>query len=269
MREAVKCTAVVAAIILLCAPALAWSPESRARMTDEAVRFMPASLRLALESHRESLLRGVLTPMVGEDGPEHSPPWSGGSLDRQIESEAAALIELLGRRSSFREISERFGRVAHYVLDAGFPPAVSLDGPASHYGHFSEFCESRRERFPLVFYGHEDPDLDRGEFHAFALRTMRSAGSDNRLLASAYAMAGNPPNPAAFDDRSIPFAIGSLSYSRSINNVVRVWLAVWRQAGGDLGRTPYMKKKKKAVTEMTDGGHDGQPDTTSPGQRLR
>jgi hypothetical protein len=87
------------------------------------------------------------------------------------------------------------------------------------------------------------------------------------VLNGAYAAAGEPPKPAAFDDRSIPFAIGSLSYSHSINNVVRVWLAIWRIAGGDLGRTPYMKKK--AVTELTDGGHDGKPDTTSPDQRLR
>jgi hypothetical protein len=267
MREAVNSVAAVAALILFCGPAFAWSPESRGRMTDEAVRFMPASLRLALESHRESLLRGALAPMIEEDGPEHSPPWSGGSLERQIELEAAALIELLGRQASFHEISERFGRVAHFVLDAGFPPGVTLDGGAKHYGHFSDFCESRRERFPLVFYGHEDPDLDKGDFRTFALRTMRSAGRENRILAAAYAAAGEPPKPAAFDDRSIPFAIGSLSYSHSINNVVRVWLAIWRIAGGDLGRTPYMKKK--AVTELTDGGHDGKPDTTSPDQRLR
>ena len=54
-------------------------------MADEAVRFMPASLRLALEKHRESLLRGLLEPMVHEDGPAHQPPWSGGTLDRQLE----------------------------------------------------------------------------------------------------------------------------------------------------------------------------------------
>jgi hypothetical protein len=267
MREVVKWLAAAAALLLVQSPAAAWSPESRARMTDEAVRFMPASLRLALETHRESLLRGSLAPMIEEDDPEHAPPWSGGSLDRRIELEANGLIELLSRQASFSEVAERFGRVAHYVLDAGFPPGVSLDGAAKHYSHFSGFCESRRERFPLVFYGHEDTDLDRGDFHAFALKVMRSAGGDDRTLAEAYAAAGEPPNPAAFDDRSIPFAIGSLSYSRSINNVVRVWLAIWRQAGGDLGRTPYMKKK--AVTAMTDGGHDGEADTTSSGQRLR
>ena len=47
--------------------------------------------------------------------------------------------------------------------------------------------------------------------------------------------------PSAFDDRSVPFAIGSLSYSRTVTYIVRAWLAAWDGAHGDLGRTPYMR----------------------------
>ena len=35
---------------------------------------------------------------------------------------------------------------------------------------------------------------------------------------------------------------GSLAYSRTVTLVVRAWLAAWRQAGGDVGRTPYLEK---------------------------
>ena len=37
----------------------------------------------------------------------------------------------------------------------------------------------------------------------------------------------------------LPFAVGSLAYSRGITNIVRVWLSVWQRAGGDMGRIPY------------------------------
>ncbi len=57
-------------------PALAWAPETRVRQIDEAVRLLPASLRLALESHRRALLRGVLEPMKQEDHADHRAPWS-------------------------------------------------------------------------------------------------------------------------------------------------------------------------------------------------
>jgi hypothetical protein len=242
MRLLLKLLPVTCLLLFAALPVSAWSPETRARLTEEAVRFMPASLRLALENHRDDILRGSLGPLVSEDGPEHLPPWSGGSLDRSIEREAAVLGEMLSRQTPFGEIAEQFGRVAHFVLDAGFPPGVGRSDVGIRYGHFSGFCESRREKFPLVFYGHEDADLDGGDYRAFAIGVMERAAKEDRLLAAAYAAAGDPPNPAAFDDRSIPFAVGSLSYSHSATNVVRIWLTIWRRAGGDIGRTPYLKR---------------------------
>ena len=31
-------------------------------------------------------------------------------------------------------------------------------------------------------------------------------------------------------DRSVPFAVGSLSYSRCVTNIVRIWLEIWQRA---------------------------------------
>lgn len=230
--------------------ARAWVPETRIQMIDEAVRLMPASLRIALERQREALLRGMLEPMIAEDSPEHRPAWAEGRLDAAMEGEARALIDSLGRPGSFADVARRFGALAHYVVDAGFAPLAGGSADERRYTHFAAFCESRRERFPLVFYGHDDPDLGAGDYRAFALRLLEQAREDDRTLARAYAAAGDPPDPRAFDDRSVPFAIASLSYSRSITNVVRAWLAAWESADGDLGRTPYRKPK----ASKTDAG---------------
>jgi len=235
--------ALAGSILLTVSAAAAWAPETRVRMVDEAVRFMPASLRLALENHRDPLLRGMLEPMGTEDGPEHRPPWSDGSLDRSLEQAAQHLLALLGEPTSFSEISAAFGNLAHYVLDAGFPPGMTDGDGAAHYGHFAEFCESRRQRFPLVFYGHEDPALAGYDYGAFGVNVMTRAMTEDRQLSRAYAAAGDPPDPAAFDDRSVAFAVGSLSYSRNVTDIVRIWLAVWNQAGGDMGRTPYSERR--------------------------
>jgi hypothetical protein len=90
-----------------------------------------------------------------------------------------------------------------------------------------------------VFYGHDDEALAAGDWSGFARREMQRASENDRELARAYAAAGDPPDPAAFDDRSVPFAVGSLAYSRSITNIVRIWLSVWQRAEGDMGRIPY------------------------------
>ena len=231
----------LAGLLFLCAafPSLAWAPETRVRMTDEAVRFMPPSLRLALEKHRSALLRGMLQPLKQESADEHRAPGEGGSLDASVAAEAAALTAMLEEPTPFARIAEQFGRLAHYVADGGFPPGVGAGGDA-RYKHFGKFCESRRERFRLVFYGHDDPALERGDYRAYMLDVIERAAESDGRLAPIYARHAEHGHASDFDDRSVPFAVGSLSYSRSINDVVRVWLTVWERAGGDLSRTPYM-----------------------------
>ncbi len=232
-----------AAVLILTASstARAWAPETRAQMAEESVRLMPASLRMALETHREQLLRGVLAPMVGEDGPDHRAPWDNGRLGASVNREVRELIEALEQARPFTDIAERFGRLAHFVEDAGFPPGIGDGDDGSRYRHFSGFCESRRERFPIVFYGHANAELKARAFDAFALGIMNRARENDGGLERAYAAAGDPPDPSHFGDRSIPFAVGSLAYSNTITDIVRVWLAAWQQAGGDMGRTPYWK----------------------------
>lgn len=239
MRAVGRTGLFVASLALPLGATAAWAPATRVKMVDEAVRLMPASLRLALETHREPLLRGMLEPLVAEDAPQHRPPWSAGTVDAALEAEARALEQALATPGDFDGLARRFGAVAHYVADAGFPPGAGGGSDDKRYLHFAAFCESRRERFPLVFYGHDDPDLAGGAFRAFGLRVLERARADDTRLAAAYAAAGDPPSPSAFDDRSIPFAIGSLAYSHSINDIVKAWIAAWARAEGDLGRTPY------------------------------
>jgi hypothetical protein len=82
---------------------------------------------------------------------------------------------------------------------------------------------------------------------------MVRARDEDRELARAYSLAGDPPSPAAFDDRSIPFAVGSLAYSHTVTDIVRAWLAAWRLGGGDVGRTPYLEPAQ-AKAEAAPGG---------------
>ena len=227
------------AIAAAATPASAWTPETRIRIVDEAVRFMPASLRLALERHREDLRRGLLEPMAKEDGPEHRATASG-SLDASVATAAASLQESVTKPMPFSDVTYRFGVLAHYVTDAGFPPLASGRAAPRRYDHFATYANKRLGKFPLVFLGHDDPNLATGDFRGFAKSVVADAAREDVHLARAYEAAGWPPDPSAFDDRSIPFAVASLSYSRTVNAVVRAWLEAWRESGGDMGYTPYL-----------------------------
>jgi hypothetical protein len=218
-------------LVLLGSQAIAWEPETRVRLVDEAIRMMPASLRLALESHRRPMLRGMLSPLEGE-----------GTLVTAFETEFKALQVALDQGVPFTELAGRFGTMAHIVLNAGFPPFAAGSAGTGHYQHFSSFCESRRQRFPVVFYGNPATPIGQ-QYREYIGTVMQRAREDNQRLVRAYEAAGEPPDPAAFDDRSIPFAVGSLAYSHTFTDIVSVWLSAWKQAGGDMGLTPYLDKK--------------------------
>lgn len=244
-------------LLLLCSdPALAWAPETRVHLVDEAVRLMPTSLRTVLENHRREVLRGLLEPLAAEDSAAHRPGWGGGTLDDQVAVEAEALRTVMQGDVTMAQIAKQFGAIAHYVTDAGFPPGVSRGDGDSRYTHFSEFCESRRERFPVVFYGHDTRLIVTPDFKRFTVRLLDRASSEDEELARAYAAAGDPPNPAAFDDRSVPFAVGSLAYSHTFTDVVNAWLAAWHSAGGDMGRTPYLDP---TILSRSPAGSGGRP----------
>ncbi len=232
-------TTVLALLVFLAGvtPSAAWTAQTRIRMVDDAVKMMPRSLRTLLLTHREALLRGALEPMATEGGPEHAP----GRLPTRAEESSDRLVQAVNDQEPFSRIAGHFGGLAHIVADAGFPPLAAGEEGAGHYDDFARFVERRMEKFPLVFYGHgsfREEALDRDRYIRQVLA--RSAEHDRRITAI-YARAGDPPSPALFDDRSVPFAVGSLSYSRTVNDIVRIWLDAWNRAHGDLGRTPYLK----------------------------
>jgi hypothetical protein len=246
----VKRLCVLAALLLgTGGPVLAWAPAARVRMIDEATRLMPASLRLALTHHREALLRGALEPMVDEDGPAHRPSAAEGTLEAEVAARHAAVVRALAEGRSFEEIVHALGELAHFLADAEFPPNA-MAGADARYAFLSEFVESRRDRFPLVFGGHDDPHLERRDVHAFVRREMEAARRLDGELAGALAAAGPGARPASFDDRSVPFAVGSLSWSRTVTAVVRAWLDAWRRGGGDLARTPYLPTDERRRREQ-------------------
>jgi hypothetical protein len=229
-----------AAVSVAATPGFAWTAATRVRMIDDAVKMMPPTLRHVLESRRDSVLQGMLSPMTAEDAPPHRPPWDEGTLPTSADSAARELVAGVNGQISFREVARRFGALAHFVADAGFPPGAAGAAGAPRYAHFAAFCESRRGRFPLVFYGHDNPLLARGDAKAFALAILERARAEDVTLARAYAAAPSWDDAASFDDRSVPFAVASLAYSHSVTDIVQAWLNTWRQCHGDLGGTPYM-----------------------------
>lgn len=240
MRAVRARLAAVLAVLAVPFAAHAWTAPTRVGMIDDAVKLMPPSLREVLTERRDDLLNGMLAPMTTEDDPAHRPAWDHGTLDGTVDGAARDLVTAVNGHQSFHDVAKRFGALAHYVADAGFPPGAAGAPGAPLYAHFAAFCETRRSRFPLVFYGHDNAALAKGDWKAFAKGVLERARGEGGTLAGAYAAAPSWDDPASFDDRSIPFAIASLAYSHAVTDIAQAWLAAWRTCHGDLAGTPYM-----------------------------
>ncbi|HET9480523.1 MAG TPA: hypothetical protein VFP98_02110 [Candidatus Polarisedimenticolia bacterium] len=242
--------AVLCALIQLAAgPAVAWTPDMDERVAREAVRLMPRSLRGILETHVGQVVAGARTAGGDEDSLLHNldSDRPGASAATKIDALAREIVEMIDRHRPFAEVSRAMGALAHFAGDLNNPLRVSSadDGELRYAGDYAVYAESNLSRFPLVFYGWEDANLDRPEpdLRGFALETARRTRRYYRHIASAYDASNPTPLKRRFDVRSLPFGIASIGYSRSVTDTARLWLHVWKRANGDTRGTPYMVAK--------------------------
>ncbi|HKY33135.1 MAG TPA: hypothetical protein VJV23_11410 [Candidatus Polarisedimenticolia bacterium] len=240
----------------------AWTPAMDERVAREALRLMPASLRGLLETHMAELVAGAREAAEEQPPGRHEmeagqpPPHAGA----RVQELADAAVAAVNSHKPFSELARLFGGIAHFTGDLNNPLLVCGDDPAEgrYAARYAEYVESNLPKYPLVFYGWDDEALDAlppsaGAVLAFAERSAERARGYYRHVQAAYDP-GNPhPPQRRFDERSLPFGIGSLSYSRSVTDTARVWLHVWKRAHGDLRGTPYLARRKPAARAAAAG----------------
>ena len=240
--SAALCLAVLASALVLPRPALAWTDESRVELVQSAVRLMPESLRDLMIHHERELLDGVLHPGSAEDQPEHwqHPDGRYGAAALTAEEEAQALIASVDGRARFGSIMHRFGKLAHWVSDVNNPLHAGDPDPRlkAYYRDYQGYLRQQMASFPLVFEGYRSDTLTGAGPAAYLMESAERARGYARAVARAYDDEGKRLSAQAFDVRSLPFGVGSLSYSHAVSDITRVWLWTWEQAHGDTTRTP-------------------------------
>jgi hypothetical protein len=249
----------VLAAAMVTAPAHAWTEASRAHILKRAVRLMPESLRQMMRAYQKELLEGMLAPGSPEDQPEHwqHPRGDYGSAARKAEEEARALVAAVERHEPLKQVTRRFGALAHWVADVNDPLHTADRDPnlKNYYRDYQSYLQESLPRFPLVFLGYRAPTLTaRGPGH-YLLESSARSGEYAESIRRAYHPDGSRISAEAFDERSLAFGVGSLSYSNAVNDIMRVWLWTWEASHGDTTNTPYPLEpaapESPAATEET------------------
>ncbi len=219
-------------------PPCGWPEGVQARALELSTRLMPASLRRILERHQRAVAEGARR--AAREGHAQGPLQADGSADRLAVS-LARISALLDGHAPMKEVAREMGVAAHLVADLSNPfrTAPGDTAAAAYQRRFARYLDERLPKLRVVFEGYTHPLLEQGDLPAFGRRLADRSRSYVDDLIGAYRRFDATPDPALFDERSVPFGVASLSFSRTVTDTARAWLHAWRRAHGDLGGLPY------------------------------
>ena len=206
-------------------------------MVRDALKVTPPALDAILDHYRREMERGMLAPSKHEEEEVHYQNVEGGGLAAAAAArksqEALALVSEKGRLKRF---AFEMGTLAHLVSDVSFPLNASDADPREplYREAYRVYLESVLDKIPFVLDEAPSPVLDGGDIEGYLKESARRAGRGYASIGPAFRDDGTPRTPDALDERSIPFGIGSLAYSQAVNDIARIWTAVWRKSGGDM-----------------------------------
>jgi len=242
MRPSVR-TALIA-LLALSAPRLAdcWPAALVESLARDARRLVPRSLaQLMADREKEILLAARSMP------PELAQALVKDFNDGQLTPATVSVLE--GQASealdSFRQqhVSEgivRLGALLRVPADLSDP--VLTGGPEGYPAgvtrEYYAFVAGSLDKIPVVL---DDPPalkLHRRDLPKYWNGLLGRSRGQSDVIRTELFRSGRLVDHRTIDYRSPVFGVASLSYSRAVTAIAATWLAVWREARGDLTRTP-------------------------------
>ncbi len=224
--------ALLAALLFMAvhaAPVGAWTATTQRAILARSLGTMPRSLRMVLTSHRTELYRASAAIPAGK-----------GLLDpAYIAAECQAAVRMIREQKPFAVTAHQLGRVGALAAATADPyhAAAGSGHPAPSHPGFELFTERMLHLIPFVLDQEESArrDLlaDRIDTAAYIRAGLELSATYCRDLESHVPGEARGPDPwAAYDARSTPFGVASVSVSRAACRVSTLWQWIWERAGG-------------------------------------
>jgi hypothetical protein len=215
-------------------------------LSRDARRLLPRSLARLL-GEREVQIQEELKRFPPDLARDLAIDLPAGRLGRQtllaMDAQMDRVVELL-RRGSVSEGLVRLGGLLRLPADVsdpvlaggpeGWPPGVSRE----YYALFA----ANVDKMPVVL---DDPGAlkrTRKELPGLWQSMLERSRDQAPVIREELWKDGRVVSHRQLDYRSPAWAVGSIAYSRAVTGVAATWLAVWREARGDLTRTPRARE---------------------------
>ncbi|MFN8008056.1 MAG: hypothetical protein U0V70_13745 [Terriglobia bacterium] len=162
------------------------------------------------------------------------------ALEQKVLTKLEGTKKMLGSKPKFSIVMEEFGSLAEMILLLNLP---DLDESAKgNMASLKAALEINSPSFRRVVYDSDElgPGLDSVKSFLEEIRSRRvlvTRRYQEFFLDQSSLDLKVPLNPL-----SPPFGVLSLVYVHTMNDVVRMWLWIWREANGDMADSPYLSR---------------------------
>ena len=224
------------------AEACGWPRKVERRVLEQATRLMPPSLQRILRRHERALRQGAQDERRRAPAALHAEDVEpGDGPAERLAASTARISALLDGHAPLHQVAWEMGAASHLVADLSNPfRTVPRDEQAPAFEpRFLDYVEEQLPDLRIVFTSYEHPLLEQGDVTGFGRLLATASRSYLDDLVGSFRRFDETGDPSFLDQRSIPFGVASLSFSRTVTDTARIWLLAWRQAHGDITGLPY------------------------------
>ncbi len=201
----------------------AWTETSTRAITNDAKKLMPVNLQKIFQRHNQDFISGHRQkPPTGKSREE---------LIAIILKEADAVINLISKQNAFSEASRRMGRISRIITVLNTP----LDSHVLLKNEFWRtdydiFLQKNQKDFRVRWYGIQSRPRSIEQLETLLRSSAEKMKKVAGILTKTLEKEGKPIS--SYDVRSVPFGVGSISYSNAVSNIAMSWLYIWDRSGG-------------------------------------
>jgi hypothetical protein len=246
MTKALRTLLAALVVASLASEAAAWPAALMQSLGRDARRLVPRSLA-ALMAEREPQIIAEAQRFPPELVQALAADLSAGVLQPStvaaLEGRASEAVELFQER----RVSEgviKLGALLRIPADLSDPVlSAGSDGyPSGVVREYYAFVEGSLDKIPVVLDDAAALRLRSRGLPAYWQTILGRSRSQSAVIRTELFQNGRVVDHRTIDYRSPVFGVGSLSYSRAVTAIAATWLALWREANGDLTRIPATRE---------------------------
>jgi hypothetical protein len=245
MRSFSRCLAALIALAFIAPVAFAWPASLQQALVRDARRLVPRSLAKLIGDREEQILeeaRRFPIPLSQSLAIDLSSGQLRPATLAALDAHAARAVELL-REQRVSEGIVLLGATLRIPADLSDPVlAAGPEGyPSGVTREYYAFVESNLGIMPVTLEDGPALKLEGRELTAYWQKLVGRSREQSSVIRSQLFQRGRVVDHRALDYHSPVFAVAQISYSRAVTAIAATWLALWRQARGDLTRQPSPK----------------------------